>query len=94
MSNSGLRFEVADPQAAHCLDREIVQFICVSTATDPANTFATIHGKTFFVFLNKRFIASLLDPTSDLIESSCPRICPPNGRIPDAGPAASQADDR
>src|SRR6266576_6819146 len=44
VSNPGLRFEIADPQAAHGLYCEKIQFIGISAATDPADRFQTING--------------------------------------------------
>ena len=74
VSNSGLRFEIADPEAAHCLDREIIQFVGVGTTAGPTNAFAPVYRKAFLVFLHKRFIARFLYPASDFIK----RIVPGN----------------
>src|SRR5499425_381966 len=46
VSNSGLRFEVADPQAAHRLNGKIVQFVRISTTTGPPDSLATIDRET------------------------------------------------
>src|SRR5690349_16463980 len=72
VSNSGLRFEIADPEAAHCLDCEKIQFIRVSTAADPTDRFQTVDGVAVFVFLDERVVAGLLGPASDLVNGLIP----------------------
>ena len=44
VSNPGLVFQVADPQAAHRLDDEIIEFVGVGAAAGPGDAFAAIDG--------------------------------------------------
>src|SRR6185369_1274969 len=74
VSNPGLRFEIADSQAAHRLDRKKIQFIRISAAADPANSFQPVHGVTVLVLVDECGVASLLGPLSNLIN----RIVPGN----------------
>src|SRR5436190_6395887 len=67
VSNPGLRFEIADPKAAHCLDGKKIQFVSVSASADPANRFQTIDGKAVLVLIDERGIARLLRPTRDFL---------------------------
>src|SRR5688500_12698286 len=73
VSNPRLRFEIADPQAAHRLNGEIVQFVRVSTTAGPSDTFAPIYCESLFILFNKGFITCLFYPTSYLIEGIVPR---------------------
>src|ERR1043165_7795584 len=68
VSNPGLRFEVADPHAAHGLYGYKVQFISVSAAADPTDCFQTIDGVAVLIFLDERGVARLLGPASDFID--------------------------
>src|SRR5689334_20803819 len=72
VSNPGLRFEVAEAQAAHCLYGEKIQFVRVSAAADPTDCFHAIDGVTALVFLNERGVACLLGPASNLIDGLVP----------------------
>src|SRR2546425_10698604 len=45
VSNPGLRFEIADPQAAHCFDGEKIKLVGISASTSPADTFKTVRSE-------------------------------------------------
>src|ERR1044072_8459326 len=52
VSNPGLRFEIAEPHAAHGVDGEKIQFVCVGAATDPTDCFQTIDRVSILVLLD------------------------------------------
>ena len=86
VSNPGLRFEIADPQAAHGLDDEIIQLVGVSAAAGPADPFATIDRVAVSSFSTK--VASRVFFTQRAISSiACPRRCLPSDRSRDVAPA-------
>src|SRR5437879_76010 len=66
VSNTGLVFQVADPQAAHSLYDQIVEFVSVSAAAVERDILATVHGLAVFVLLDEALVARLLDVTPDL----------------------------
>src|SRR5678815_5493063 len=72
VSNPGLRFEVADSQAAHSLDRKKIQLIGISAAADPADRFQTINGVAVLVFLDESFVPGLLGPARNLADRILP----------------------
>lgn len=72
MSNSGLGFVVADPQAAHGFADEIVEFIGVCAAADPPDAFAPVDRAAGGVPFDKSVVARFLDPMSDLINGGVP----------------------
>src|SRR5215217_6708517 len=77
VSNPGLRFEIADPQAAHGLYCEKIQLIGVGAPADPTDRLETIDCITILVFFDKRFVPSFLDPPGDLAGRVVPaNICP------------------
>ena len=88
VSNPGLRFEIADPQAAHGLDGEKIQFIGVSAAANPANRFQTIDGVAILVFVDERRVAGFLRPASNLVDRIVPGDVVPVDPNPAAAPAA------
>ncbi len=72
VSNPGLRFEIADPQAAHCLDREKIQFIRISAAASPADSLQSIDGITVLIFVDERLVSRLFCPARNLIDRIVP----------------------
>ena len=42
VSNPGLVFQVADPQAAHGLDDQVIELVSVGAAAGPGNAFAAV----------------------------------------------------
>ena len=72
MSNTGLVFDIADPQAAHGLYDKIVKFIGVSAAAIKGDAFTAVYGFAVGVRIDKRFIARLLDMAGDLVYSLVP----------------------
>src|SRR4030095_6942651 len=53
VSNPGLRFEIADPHAAHRLYGEKIYFICISASADPTDRLQTVNCITVFVFVDE-----------------------------------------
>ena len=53
VSNPGLVFQVADPQAAHGLDDEIIEFVGVGAAAGQGDAFAAVHGAALRVLLDE-----------------------------------------
>src|SRR5215208_210 len=77
VSNPGLRFEIADPQAAHSLYGEKIQLIGVGAPADPTYRLETIDRITILVLFDKRFVSSFLDPPGDFAGRVIPaNICP------------------
>ena len=72
MSNSGLVFQVHDPQGAHGLYHEVVKFICVGAATGPSYGLATVDRFSLRIFLNKTIVAGLLDLLRDFVQRGIP----------------------
>ena len=91
VSNASLVFEVADPQAAHGLDDQVIELVGIGAAAVPGNAFAAVDGVALGILLDERFVARLLDQVRDLVDGRVPRRCPPNDPSPDAAPAASAA---
>src|SRR5687768_3351840 len=73
VSNPGLRFEIAEPHAAHGFYGEKIQLICVSAAADPTDCFQTIDGIAVFIFFDEGGVARLLGPASNLVDCLVPR---------------------
>ena len=46
VSNPGLVFQVADPQAAHGLDDQIIEFVGIGAAAGEGHAFAAVDGFT------------------------------------------------
>src|SRR5688500_12384861 len=80
VSNPGLRFEIADAQAAHGLYGEKIQLIRIRTPTDPAHRFKAIDRITILVLFDKRFIPSLLYPPGDVADCVVPTDISPLSR--------------
>src|SRR4029453_2608589 len=74
VSNPGLVFQVADPQAAHRLDDEIVEFVGVGAAAGKCDALAPIHHASPRILFHERLATSLLDEAADLFE----RLLPPD----------------
>src|SRR5688572_5558378 len=74
VSNPGLRFEIADPQAAHGFYGEKIQFIGVGASADPTDRLETVDRITILILFDKRLIPSLLNPSGDFAG----RIVPAN----------------
>src|ERR1041384_5624489 len=72
MSNTGLRFKVDNPHAAHRLDGEIIQFVGIGAAAGPGNPFATIDGVPLRVLFDERLVARRLDQPGDFIDGIIP----------------------
>ena len=82
VSNPGLRFEIADPQAAHGLDGEKIQFVGVGAAAGPANPLAAIDRVAVLVFLDERLVAGLLVQRAISLIGSVPGDVFPMSREP------------
>ena len=87
MSNPGLRFEIAEPQAAHRLNREKIQFVGVSATADPTDRFQTINREAALIFIDEGLVSCFLGPARDLVDSVIPRDVVPMIR---ARPADSE----
>src|SRR6185436_10905398 len=72
VSNSGLRFEVAEPHAAHGLYCQKIQLICISAAADPTDCFQAIDGVAVLIFFDERGVACFLGPTRNLVDRLIP----------------------
>src|SRR5437763_3097760 len=72
VSNTGLRFEIADPQAAHGLDGEKIQFVRVSGSTNPTNRFQAIDRVAVLVFVDEGCVTRLLGPASNFVDCLIP----------------------
>src|SRR5437763_227487 len=72
VSNTGLRFEIADPQAAHGLDGEKIQFVRVSASTNPTNRFQAIDRVAVLVFVDEGCVTRLLGPASNFVDCLIP----------------------
>src|SRR5215213_3811384 len=73
VSNPGLRFEIAEPHAAHGFYGKKVQLIGISAAADPTDCFQTIDGVAVLIFLDERGVACFLGPARNLIDGLIPR---------------------
>src|SRR5688500_2460350 len=80
VSNPGLRFEIADPPAAHGLDGEKIQLIGIGAPTDPAHRFQAIDRITILVLFDKRFVPSFLDPPGNFVSCLIPADISPLSR--------------
>src|SRR5258708_5843494 len=79
VSNAGLVFQVADPQAAHTFYDEIVKFVGVGAAAGEGNAFAAVDGMAGSVLLDKGVVARLLHLLRDLAVGLVPRDVFPVG---------------
>src|SRR5580700_6594247 len=66
VSNAGLVFQVADPQAAHTFYDEIIKFVGVGAAAGKGDAFAAVHGFSVGVGFDERVVASFLYFLRDL----------------------------
>ncbi len=89
VSNPGLVFQVADPQAAHGFDDQVVEFVGVGAAAVPGDAFAAIDGAALRIRGDERLVARLLDMRARFRRWPGPRRCLPNDRSPGGAPAAS-----
>src|SRR5215510_8085364 len=67
VSNPGLRFEIAEPHAAHRLYGKKIQLISIGAATDPTDGFESVYRVTTLIFVDKCCVASLLGPAGNFI---------------------------
>ena len=72
MSNPGLVFQVADPQAAHGLDDEVVEFVGIGAAAVPGDAFAAVDRAALGVGRDERLVARLLDMARDFLDGLVP----------------------
>src|SRR5258705_13173277 len=72
VSNPGLRLVIAGPHAPHKFSYEIVKFIRICAAADPADCLHSISGTPLCVFFDKGCVARLLYPAGDLIKCAVP----------------------
>src|ERR1700674_2686518 len=79
VSNAGLVFQVADPQAAHPFCDEIIKFVGVGAAAGEGNAFAAIDSVAGSVLLDKCVVARLLHLLRNLGVSLVPRDVFPVG---------------
>ncbi len=77
MSNTGLVFQVHDPQGAHRLHDEIVEFVGISTTAGPGNRFEAIDAMAGSVDFNKAGIAGFFRSSPRFQKSPDPRKCLP-----------------
>src|SRR5207245_2215969 len=61
VSNPGLVFDEAQPQAAHCLYDEIIELVGVSAAACPGDIFAAVDGATLRVYRDEALVPRLPD---------------------------------
>src|SRR6202047_2927779 len=79
VSNAGLVFQVADPQAAHTFYDQIIKFVGVGAAAGEGNAFAAIDGVAGSVVLDKCVVARLLHLLRNLAIGLVPRNVFPVG---------------
>jgi len=72
VSNTGLVFQVADPQAAHRLDHQVIEFVGVGAAAIPGDAFAAVDGAALRVLFEEGFVTGLLDEAGDFIDGGVP----------------------
>ncbi len=72
MSNSGLVFQVHDPQGAHGFDDEVVEFVGIGTAAGPGDGLAAVDGLSLCIFLDKSIVAYFFDLLRDLVQRGIP----------------------
>src|SRR6202035_135938 len=72
VSNSGLVFEMHDPQGAHRLYDEVVEFVGIGTTAGPGDGLAAIDGVARRILLNECIVAGLLYFSGDLVKSIIP----------------------
>src|ERR1700675_3622265 len=88
VSNAGLVFQVADPQAAHTFYDQVVKFVGVGAAAGEGHAFAAIDSVGGSVLLDKCVVARLLHLLRNLGVGLVPRNVlpvggcgPPNSRL-------------
>ena len=91
VSNPGLVFQVADPQAAHRLDDEIIEFVGIGAAAGEGDASQRLTVWPLRVLLDERRVAGLLHPVRDLVDGLIPgdvfpviRARPPHLRLQQA----------
>src|SRR2546428_12132307 len=57
VSNPSLVFQVADPQAAHALVDQIIEFVRVGATSRPSNAFAAVYGSSLAVLFKERIVS-------------------------------------
>src|SRR5208282_2895132 len=72
VSNPRLVFQVADPQAAHGLDDQVIELVGIGAAAGPGHALAAVDGAALRVFLHEGVVTRLLHPVRDLIEGMVP----------------------
>src|SRR5262249_34643813 len=72
VSNTSLVFQVADPQAAHAFDYQIVELVRIGAAAGPGDTLSTVYRVPLRVLLQESLIARLLDQSPDLVDRGFP----------------------
>ena len=77
MSNSGLVFQVHDPQGAHRFHDQIVEFVGIGTATSERDRFTTIYAMAGRIGFDKSVIAGFFDLLGDLAKRLIPAECLP-----------------
>ncbi len=88
VSNPGLVFQVADPQAAHTFDDEIIEFVGVGAAAGEGDAFAAVHGFAVRIFLDEGVVARLLYLLRDFVVGLIPGDVFPVGALRDGALAA------
>src|ERR1700675_89002 len=79
VSNAGLVFQVADPQAAHAFYDQIIELVGVGAAAVEGHAFAAIDGMARSILFDEAVVACLLDFLRDLGISLVPRNVFPVG---------------
>ena len=72
VSNTGLVFQVADPQAAHGLDHQVIELVGIGAAAGPGDALAAVDGVALGVRVDEGFIAGLLHQPPDLVDGGVP----------------------
>src|SRR5271166_2913921 len=72
VSNPGLVFQVADPQAAHTFDGAIIKLVGIGATAGEGHAFTAVDGVTVGVGFDERVVAGLFDLLRDLSVSLIP----------------------
>src|SRR5579864_4112808 len=72
MSNTGLVFQEADPQAAHGLCDQIVKLVGIGASAGEGDALAAIDGVSLSVLVHECLIAGLLNSLGDLFKCIVP----------------------
>src|SRR5271166_3274280 len=72
VSNPGLVFQVADPQAAHTFDGEIIKFVGVGAAAGKSDAFAAVDGAALRVLFDEGCVARLFYQVCEFVISLIP----------------------